>query len=313
MCNSLHFLIFIILQISIGQCFANVTKLFLSEDALLNFTQLAKKYGHPAEQYEVVTEDGYVLTLFRIPGFRQVSQPSSSLPILLMHGICDTSDTWIIRGYESLAITLANAGHDLWLGNVRGNRYSRKHLFLDPDEDDEFWNFTFNEFGMYDLASFIDFVLLRTGAAKLNAIGHSQGTTIFYVLGSTKPKYNQKINVFISLAPICYLSHVPNPLASLIELSPVLYSKAKKVGLNEFPGKVIGEALLKVCSQPVTGYVKCVLGMVFAIGGYDREEYEPAFLRVSIGHFPSSTSAKDLYHYAQVGRRRSFSKFRSGP
>ncbi|XP_072948861.1 lipase 1-like [Epargyreus clarus] len=312
MCNGLHFVIFIIVQIHIGACLA-LTNLFLGEDALLNFTQLASKYDQPAEQYEVVTEDGYVLTLFRLPGFRQINQPPTSLPILLMHGICDSSDTWILRGYESLAITLANGGHDVWLGNARGNRYSRKHLYLNPDKDSTFWDFTFNEIGMFDLTSLIDFVLLRTGAAKLNAIGHSQGTTIFFVLGSTRTEYNFKINVLIALAPICYLQNVPNPLATLIKFSPLLYSNAKKIGLDEFPGKIIGKTFLKLCSKPVAGYVKCVFGINFPLAGYDSEELEPAFFRVSLGHFPTGTSAKNLYHFGQVGRRRSFSRFDYGP
>ena len=39
-----------------------------------------------------------------------------------------------------VAFILSDAGYDVWLGNYRGNTYSRAHEHLDPDELD-FWMF----------------------------------------------------------------------------------------------------------------------------------------------------------------------------
>lgn len=39
------------------------------------------------------------------------------------------------------AYMLAKKGYDVWLGNARGNTYSRKHKSLDPEKR-PFWDWT---------------------------------------------------------------------------------------------------------------------------------------------------------------------------
>jgi lysosomal acid lipase/cholesteryl ester hydrolase len=44
------------------------------------------------ETHIITTEDGYILTLFRIPG------PSGSSPVFLQHGLLESSTSWLIPG-----------------------------------------------------------------------------------------------------------------------------------------------------------------------------------------------------------------------
>lgn len=96
----------------------------------------------------------------------------------------------------------------MWLPNSRGNKYSRKHIKLKPYLDKQYWSFSFHEIGIYDYPAIIDFVLNKTNSRQLFHVGHSQGTTAFYVMASEKPQYNDKIIAQFSLAPTAYVSNI---------------------------------------------------------------------------------------------------------
>lgn len=40
------------------------------------------------------------------------------------------------------AFRLADLGYDVWLGNIRGNTYSRKHLHMNPGSHEAYWKFS---------------------------------------------------------------------------------------------------------------------------------------------------------------------------
>lgn len=122
--------------------------------------------------------------------------------------------------YFSTGYILADAGYDVWMGNYRGNKYSRNHTYLDPDKDEtKFWDFSWHEMGIYDLPTMIDYVLEKTQEKKVFYVGHSQGTTGFFVMCSEKPEYNDKIYAQFSLAPIAYMNHMTSPLMKIIALA----------------------------------------------------------------------------------------------
>ena len=70
--------------------------------------------------------------------------------VLLQHGIQGSSMDWVINSVElAPAFMLARAGFDVWLGNSRGNKFSRKHKYLKADSK-AFWDFDFEEMGLHD-------------------------------------------------------------------------------------------------------------------------------------------------------------------
>ncbi len=99
--------------------------------------------GYPAAEYQVITEDGYILGVQRIlaPRFQQPTSGKRGPPVLLQHGLFACSANWVEQLWnESLGFILADAGYDVWLGNMRGNTYSTAHVSLDPKQR-EFWEF----------------------------------------------------------------------------------------------------------------------------------------------------------------------------
>ena len=90
-----------------------------------------------------------------------------------MHGMWADMMCWMWNDAElAPAFNLVRAGYDVWLGNNRGTRWSEKHSSLDP-QFKEYWDFSWEEFGTFDIPAFINEIKKQTGFKKVSYIGHS--------------------------------------------------------------------------------------------------------------------------------------------
>ncbi|CAA9998764.1 unnamed protein product [Nesidiocoris tenuis] len=171
----------------------------MSRFKIWKYCMLALQDGYLAETYRTITDDGYIIQATRIIGR---GKDLKNQPILMMHGLLSASDDWLLRGpHRDLPYMLADLGYDVWLGDWRGNCFSRGHVSLSTS-DSRYWNTTYYFRGIHDLPAFIDLVLNVSKYDRLVYVGYSFGTTSFMVMASMLPNYAEKIALAVLLSPI---------------------------------------------------------------------------------------------------------------
>ena len=148
------------------------------------------KYGYVWESHKAQTEDGWILTLFRVYGKLHEDGETVSIPhfepehadkdpILAMHGAGGNAVAWIGAdpGEPNLLLRLVDRGYDVWVGGSRGSLYSNENIKDGTWSDEERWSHTWTDMGYYDLPADIDKILEVTGKSKVTLMGYSQGTS----------------------------------------------------------------------------------------------------------------------------------------
>nr|AOH73340.1 lipase 11 [Lygus lineolaris] len=276
----------------------NATLLYGSK-AMVN---LVLPQGYPLQAYEVKTADGYILTVFRIPYGKNGSSSSSRPPILLQHGIFATSASWVVsEPRKGLGFVLADEGYDVWISNSRGNTFSNKHVKYNRYfHKKQFYNFSWHEMGYYDLPAVIDFILQTTNHSQITYAGHSQGTTQFFVMGSTRPEYNAKVKVAALMAPIGYLDHTRGTARILKSFSGMLTNTFKVLGVHEV---LTTNPLLRFLTASMCRETAITLSLcddfLFALVGFDKQQFNMTLMPLIAQQGPSGASVKQLDHFGQ--------------
>lgn len=285
----------------------------LAEDANLNATQLLKKYEYPVEEHTVKTDDGYFLTMFRIQ--KPISKPVSPRPVvLLMHGLLGSADDWLLLGPgQSLAYLLADQGYDVWLGNVRGNKYSRRHASKHPGQPD-FWMYSNDEIALHDLPAMINYALKTSGQPKLHYVGYSQGTTSFFALAAARPEYNNKVAMMYALSPMAYMTNVRSPLVRMIAPNSVFYDNLyHSLGNGEFkPSKELLYTMGGEMCETEIGCKNVCSNVNFVMSGVNVENMDATQMRIVMGHLPAGASTRQIKQYGQAVASHEFRMYDYG-
>eukprot|EP00002_Diphylleia_rotans_P016037 TRINITY_DN3115_c0_g1_i6.p1 TRINITY_DN3115_c0_g1~~TRINITY_DN3115_c0_g1_i6.p1 ORF type:complete len:497 (-),score=72.75 TRINITY_DN3115_c0_g1_i6:193-1683(-) len=205
--------------------------------------------GYPYESMKVTTEDGYILTLQRIP------RPDSKKILYFQHGLLDSSSAFIASGGVcGLAYSAYDKGYDVYLGNLRGAgacEHTNRSI-----KDKDYWNFSVNEFGLVDIPTFVNEIRSRKAKELPNesatdlhitAVCHSLGAAalMFYLTSRCYNKQKHYISRAILLSPAGCHNLVPFSLKVILSFlqyvtCPLVYAyKLPKGALKELFSKIL--------------------------------------------------------------------------
>eukprot|EP00794_Sanderia_malayensis_P012754 gene12754-14061_t len=272
---------------------------------------MIKYFGYPAEEHKVTTDDGYILSLQRIPkGIKGV--PSNGQTVFLQHGLVSSSADYVMNlPHESLGFILADLGYDVWLGNSRGNTYSNKHVNLTV-HDAKFWDFSWDEMAKYDIPASLNYALQVTKQSELFYVGHSQGTLIAFAEFGRNPDLAKKIKGFFALAPVTTTGHIKGAIKVLSYFTPEVEALLKILGIHDFAPS---DWLIKLLAETVCEgkfIDKVCADIIFLICGFDTANLNETRLPVYVSHTPAGTSTKDVIHFAQMVRSNKFQAYDYG-
>ncbi|KAM0945441.1 putative triacylglycerol lipase [Dioscorea sansibarensis] len=249
---------------------------------------------------DVTTEDGYILSIQRIPQGHSSSriEGEKKEPVLLMHGLLMDGVTWLINHpNESLGFILADKGYDVWIANTRGTQSSRGH---------DYWEWSWDELVSFDLPAIFNYIYTNTSRQKFHYAGHSLGSLIAFALFCQNNLLVKMVRSAIMLCPVAYMNL---ERSILVRFAATIFTAETHywLGIKEFipTGKYALEFLKKICNEPgvdcsdlltsLTGKNCCL--NISAIHVFTKFEPQSTSTKLMI-HLSQSTVAK--YDYDDV-------------
>lgn len=189
--------------------------------------------------------------------------------------------------------------------NSREAKLHSNHTTLSQN-DHKYWRWSFDEIGRYDMAACVDHVLEATGAPKLTLMGLSQGVVTTLVLLSTRPEYNEKVDLVIGYGPVANITHSGSPVSVAMPIiSPLLlaFDPLSK-------GAYLGSKIISKMCKIVTGRLCPALMKLTHMSS--TLQLNKTRVPVYVGHWPGGTSIQNMRHYHQVYKAKNFIMYNHG-
>lgn len=278
----------------------------LSSDGNGLCSAILHPWGYPCQEYTVTTDDGFILGVQRIPYGRNKRPMISGPPVFLQHGLFQGGDTWFENTPEqSLGFILADAGFDVWVGNVRGTRWSHGHVSLSRGAK-EFWDWSWDELAGNDLPAMLELVYNVT-KSQIYYVGHSQGTIMAFA-AFTEPRVMKMIGAAALLSPIAFLSNITSPFArAAVNMHLDQFAKSAGVHRLNLRSEFAVEIVDRVCASKE---VNCG-DLLTSITGPNCC-FNDSRISYYLKFEPHPSSTKNLEHLFQMIRKGTFGKFDYG-
>jgi lysosomal acid lipase/cholesteryl ester hydrolase len=279
-----------------------------------DFTELCELYGYYCEEHIVQTGDGYLLGLHRL-GWRPGEEGTrvnggrdggvTKKVVYMHHGLMMNSEVWVCltERERCLPFQLVERGYDVWLGNNRGNKYSKKSVHTAPTSS-SFWNFSMDQFAFHDIPDSIAYILETTHQPSLSYIGFSQGTAQAFATLSIHPTLNDKVDVFIALAPAMSPKGVASGIVdSFVKASPdILYLAFGRKSI--LPSATMWQSILY---PPI--FVRLIDTSLRFLFNWTAVNIAPHQKLAAYPHLYSFTSTKSVVHWFQIIRNGVFQMY----
>ncbi|MCJ1462206.1 cholesterol esterase [Pseudocyphellaria aurata] len=198
---------------------------------------------------------------------------------------------------------LVERGYDCWLGNNRGNKYSKKSTTYSPTSND-FWNFSIDQFAFHDIPDSINYILATTSQPSLSYVGFSQGTAQAFATLSIHPTLNDKVDIFIALAPAMSPAGLYNSVVdALMKASPEV------IFLAFGRRSILSSATMwqSILYPPIFVHIiDLCLSFLFNWKAKNISENQKL---AAYPHLYSLTSTKSVVHWFQIIRNKSFQMY----
>ncbi|CAK87989.1 unnamed protein product (macronuclear) [Paramecium tetraurelia] len=277
-------------------------------------TDMITEKGYNLEIHQILTEDGYILTAWRL--YKTINK-EYQCPIVLQHGLLDSSWSWFINNTneQTLPYILADKGYDVWLTNNRGNKYSMGHSKIPGVQyNKQYWNFSFDDIQKYDFKAIVNHVKRASQKEKVIYIGHSQGSTQAFAYLSNNIDFQENLKCFIALGPVIYIKNSKSVFLQFA-VKTWIFEFTRLIGIPYF--FVFDDCFnLKIgalCDMIPWIYRKFLFSITNLICGYPlQNKIDLKKFGFMVSHEPGGTSTKTLVQWMQFYRNGTFSYFDYG-